>query len=419
MNSSVLSMSKWHILLGNLFEHYDTALFALLSPLMASLFFPEYDPVTALILTYCMIPVGMLARPIGALVFGFIGDQKSRKDAVVLSLLGMAIVTACVGFIPTYQHIGIIAPILLSLCRMLQNFFLGGETVGGAIYLLEESVEAKKNIMSGIYGSSTIAGILLASAAVSGFYFFAIIEEYWRLLYFFGSFTALFALLLRLSISSSTRENKDTPSFSLPFFLTTVCKEWRALVSIAFASGFSYASYVMSLVMINGIIPLVTPISQGEMMHLNTFLLVIDFLLLPLFGMLADRFSREYVMATAGFFAALACLPLFWFMEGASIGLVFFIRLVLLVIGVWFSAPFYAWAGALLPPSCRYMILSFGYAIGSQIIGGPTALVSLWLFQKTGLITSIGWYWMILGLFNGWLILQSSKKRISLNVRIG
>src|SRR5215208_4599886 len=102
MRSPISNLSKWSILLGNLFEHYDNALFSLLSPFLAPLFFPGQDPLTALILTYCIIPLGMIARPIGSLFFGYIGDTRGRKEALVLTLSGMAIVTTLMGFMPTY-----------------------------------------------------------------------------------------------------------------------------------------------------------------------------------------------------------------------------------------------------------------------------------------------------------------------------
>jgi MFS family permease len=147
----------------------------------------------------------------------------------------------------------------------------------------------------------------------------------------------------------------------------------------------------------NGFIPLISSLSREEMMHLNTFLLIIDFLLLPLFGLMANRYSREKMMMLAGAIALISGFPLFWFLAGTSLVGIIFIRLALVIIGVWFSAPFHAWAQSLVPPNYRYTVISLGYALGSQILGGPTASISLWLFQKTHWFASVGWYWMILG----------------------
>ena len=235
----------------------------------------------------------MVVRPLGSLVFGYIGDTWGRKEALILSLSGMAVVTGLMGFLPTYHQAGIIAPILLSVSRMLQNFFAAGETIGGAIYLIENSPESQKDMISSLYNSSTIGGILLASTGVSLLYAMNSIEEYWRLLYFSGCLTAVFVIFLRCKISVKEMLINFSPKFSFQLIVLSCWQRWQALVAIAIASGFSYASYTLALVMLNGFVPLIAPVSQAEMMYLNTFLLGIDFLLLPLFGILAHRFSRK------------------------------------------------------------------------------------------------------------------------------
>lgn len=404
--SQIPILSRWSMLLGNLFEHYDAALFTLLSPFLAPLFFPKQDPVTALLLTYCIIPLGMAARPIGSLFFGYIGDTRGRKEALVFSLSGMAIVTGCMGFLPTYEQAGIFAPILLSLGRILQNFFGSGETMGGAIYLIENVPESEKDLTSSYFNASTIAGILVASFGVSIICGLNLIQDCWRLLYFLGCSTAIFAVILRLKMSfhPALPATQTLSSSSFKFVLNTCWESRQALITIAVASGFSYASYTIALVTMNGFIPLVTSISTGEMMHLTTVLLGLDFLLLPFFGLMAKRFSREKMMIASGLLAAAAGIPLFWMLEGASLSAVILIRFCLVLIGVWFSAPFHAWAQQLVPPKGRYTVLSFSYAIGSQLLGGPSAAISLWMFQKTEWIASAGLYWIALGLLTSLLI---------------
>ncbi len=405
MTQKISKLSRWSMLLGNLFEHYDTALFSLLSPFLAPLFFPGHDPVTALILTYCIIPLGMLARPLGSLFFGYIGDTSGREKALFLALTGMAIVTACMGFMPTYSQAGFLAPACLSLGRILQNFCAAGETIGGAIYLIEHSDESEKDMASSIFNASTVGGIILASFAVSVLYGLNKIEEYWRALYFIGCLTALFAIILRVKMTYRPAPFKKNADSSLKFVLQTCWKRREAIFVIAVAAGFSYACYTMALVMMNGFVPLVTNITNGEMMHLNTILLTIDFLLLPLFGFIANRFSsRNKMMIAAAALSIVSGFPLLWFLQGSSLITVILIRFCLVIIGVWFCAPFYSWAQQLVPQSQRYTVISFAYAIGTQLLGGPTAPISLWLFKKTNLVVSVGWYWMFLGLLTAYLI---------------
>jgi MHS family proline/betaine transporter-like MFS transporter len=418
MTSQSLTLSKWSMMLGNLFEHYDNALFGLLSPFLAPLFFPEYDPLIALVLTYCIIPLGMIARPIGSLIFGYIGDTCGRREALVLTLTGMAIVTTAMGFMPTYQEVGFLAPFLLSLGRIFQNFFAAGETVGGAIYLIENTHESYKNFISSLYSASTVAGILLASLGVSVLCTLNLVEDCWRLLYLFGCSTAFCAVLLRMKMIWKSPLLKESPASSIRFVLKTCWNSRQALITIAIASGFSYASYTIALVLMNGLVPIVSSISKMEMMHLNTILLGIDFLLLPLFGILANQFSREKMMISAAAIAAVTSCSLFWFLEGASLLTIITIRLILVIIGVWFTAPFYSWSQNLVPHPYRYTTISFAYAIGTQLLGGPTAAISLWLLQKTNSMMSAGFYWMFLGILASYFIAKqktfSEESRVAI-----
>lgn len=331
---------KWNILFGNLFEHYDNALFGLLSPFIAPLFFPERDPLTALILTYCIIPLGMIARPIGSLFFGYIGDTRGCRKSLILTLTGMAVVTTLMGFMPTYQQVGLLAPLLLTLGRMLQNFFAAGETIGGGVYLIENTQEPYRNIISSLYGSSTVAGIFLASFGVSILCTLDAVQDFWRLLYVLGCCTAFCTVLLRMKTVCQTSPPIASSPSSFKAALKTCWESRHTVLCIAIAAGFSYACYMIPLVMINGLIPFVTYFSKNEIMYFNTIFLIIDFLLLPVFGMLANRFSREKMMIAAAALAGVCGSSLFWLLPGASLLTIIFLWLSFIIIGVWFSAPF-------------------------------------------------------------------------------
>lgn len=411
--TSSRSITRWQIysaFLGNLFEHYCTALFGLLSPFLAPLFFPTHHPTTALILTYAIIPLGMLARPLGALFFGYIGDVYGRRHALFLSLLGMAVITALIAFSPTYRQIGIFAPVLLSMGRIGQNFFAAGEIIGGAVYLLEHTPEKRQDLISSFYNSSTIGGALLASGGVSLLYYFDCMESGWRGLYLLGCLTGIFGCFLRLKLpDSSPNEKKIMLNYTLSNLLK-IFWEWRQpLLLVIVASGFYYATYSVALVLINGFVPLVSSITQAQVMSLNTFLLIFDFLLLPLFGLLAMRFSRKKMMFYAALCAAFSGIPLFFLLEGASFYMLLLVRVNLVIIGVWFSATFHSWSQKLVPATHRYIILSFGYAIGSQLLGAPTAAISLWIFQQTGIVSSVAWYWVFLALASSIGIAKSKE----------
>src|SRR5579872_3193363 len=398
--------------LGNLFEHFDTALFGFLSPFLAPLIFPEQEPITALILTYAMIPLGMLARPIGSLVFGYIGDRWGRKEALFLTLGGMALVSGGIALSPTFQQAGVLAPVLFCIGRLLQNFLAAGETMGGAIFLLENTQKKHHDLLSSFYNASTIGGILLASAGVSLLCFYNATEWGWRLLYLFGCLTGLFGCMVRKGLAPSVYVSKETSIHrSLRDLLQIFWRERKALSIIALSSGFAYANYSIALVLTNGFIPLVTTLTKSEMISLNTFLLVLDFCMLPLFGWIATKISREKLMLGATLAVALGAIPLFSLLKGATLLGVIGVRICFVLFGVAFFAPFHAWAQKLLPSAHRYCIISFGYALGSQLLGGPTAAISLWFFKTTGLPSSAAWFWVALA-FASFLFLMKKREAV-------
>ncbi len=404
--------------IGNIFQHYDAALFGFLSPFLAPLIFPEKEPVTALILTYAMIPLGMLARPLGSLFFGYIGDAYGRSRALFLALLGMSLVSGAIAFSPTYLQVGIMAPVIFCMGRVLQNFFSSGETMGGAIFLLENSSEKKHDLLSSFYSASTIGGILLASAGVSLLSHYQKVDSLWRLLYLFGCVMTLFGCMTR----RKTFEKETKKPFPFANKLNDLGKIFwtykKPLLSIMIVSGFSYATYSIAMILMNGFVPLISTLTKSQMMGLNTSLLFLDLCALPFFGWLSSKISREKLMLSASLGAALSAIPLFMLIQEGTLMSVLIARVCLVLFGVAFSAPFHAWAQTLIPKAHRYAVISFGYALGSQLLGGPAAAISLWLFKQTNWVMSVSWYWICLGLASSLTIafLWKSKDKVSLEL---
>lgn len=402
---------KIAVLIGNICEHYDSALFGLLTPFLAPVFFPQKDPVTALIMTYLLIPIGMIARPFGALFFGWIGDNWGRKKALSISLFGMAIMSLLIGLLPTYQQIGFLAPVLLTAGRILQNFFSSGESIGGAIFLIENSEEKKKDFLSSLFNASTIVGILIASLCVSILSKAGIIQVNWRWLYFLGAGTAYVGYFLRRKCDFQETGLNSKEKFSLKKVGLNIWNNRLAFVTIVCGSGLMYANYMIALVMMNGFIPLVSTYTKEQMIHLNTGLLLLDCLIMPLFGLLATKYPRHRLMLIAALSTALSAMPLFHILQGASLMMVIAIRLTLVLFGVWFSATFHSWAQGLIPKENRYSLISLGYALGSQLLGGPTAAVSLGLYKKTHVASSTAFYLIFLALLASSMIFISTRKK--------
>jgi len=367
-------------LIGNILEHYDTALFGLLAPFIAPLFFHTHDPFTALIFTYAMIPLGMLTRPIGSLTFGWIGDRFGRRQALCWSLSGMAVATIAIGCLPTSREIGPLSPLLLALLRLLQSFFAAGESAGGAIYILEHTNVPKRSLMSSLFDASTVGGILIASGLVTFLSAHEWIETGWRFLFLAGGATATVGIFLRME----AEESGEFISLKRTSRLREIFQHKRAFLAIILAAGFSYTTYSIAFTFMNGYIPLVTSIEKSDMMKVNTTLLGLDFFLLPFFGFLSYKFGKEKVMFCGAFCCCLGAIPLFSLLGPSSHFLfVTGVRMFIVLSGVAFAAPYHAWALEQVPPHCRSTILCLGYTIGSQVIGTPTAAICLWIYRET------------------------------------
>ncbi len=150
-------------MIGNGLEWYDYALYGHMAAIISKLFFPSDDPFTSLIATFGVFAAGFAMRPIGAILFGYVGDRYGRKTSLAFSILLMAIPTAAIGLLPTYAQIGIWAPILLTVIRLLQGLSLGGEFSGSITFMVEHAPPDKRGIIGSAAVVSLVAGMLLGS----------------------------------------------------------------------------------------------------------------------------------------------------------------------------------------------------------------------------------------------------------------
>lgn len=385
--------STWGVLLGNILEHYDTALFSMLVPFIAPQFFPSDNRILSLILMYLMTPLGLLARPFGAIFLGYIGDRYGRKRSLLVSLFGVAIVTFLIAFIPTYQQVGLFAPLLLSLCRLAQGMFVAGETVGGAVFILENAPKESEDFLSSLYSMTTMFGVILGSLGVAYLSWIGAIETYWRVLYLIGGLTGFVALFLRQALPDDTPEHVSSPDWAWYDHFRALWTHRAAVVVIGIASAFSYACYTIALGFINGFVPEVSQVDRSVIMSVNTVLLGGDLLIMPFFGWLTQKVSRRHMMMMCCVLTCLTGIPLCALMEGASLGTIILIRIALVIIGVAFSAVYHSWSVNLVPKKDRFLVCAVSYALGCQILGAPTASISLWIYMKTGVVSSVAWYW--------------------------
>lgn len=368
-------------MVGNALEHYDSALYGLMAPILVPIFLPQMHPIYALMLVFCIRPLSIFSRPLGALFFGHIGDHWGRKHALSLAIAGMALSTGSIAFLPTYASVGVVAPILFAFIRILQDFFLAGEYNGGAIFTLEHGRLDKQHLLSSLYCSCTIVGVLVASFAVTCVSTFPYAS--WRIPYIVALLTGVFGFYLRRSIQESPAFLKIKKQDFPPVSFIEKTKNYKWIGLLATTGALFYATLnKMVIVFLPAFIPMVTSLEATTVLIFHTGFLLIFLFLLPLFGVVADKVGHNKVMSGAALGALTAAFPVFYLLHVGTLTSIGVIYGVLSILSAAFIAPYHVWSQKLFQVQDRYTFISLSYAIGSRV-GSCAPPIALFLWYKT------------------------------------
>jgi MHS family proline/betaine transporter-like MFS transporter len=300
---------------GNIVEYYDFGIYAVYASMIGGLFFPPADDFIQTLAALAVFAIGFLMRPIGGIVFGHIGDRYGRKVALTSSIIGMAICTLLIGSLPTYESIGAAAPVLLLLVRMIQGICIGGEGAGSAIFVLEHLEGYKQGLIGSIVMASNMLGTLLANfAGIIIYHFLGESDMSWRIGFWIGAVMGTVGLYMRTHV-------KETPQFEeakrnnqtkkLP--LATAMKEkWRRLLLIASLGGVTSAVAYMIRGYFNTFFVEILNYDHETTLYFTSFSLANMILMLPLFGLMADRVGYRKFLYAVCYAILLAVVPLFY-----------------------------------------------------------------------------------------------------------
>jgi MFS family permease len=394
-------------LVGNTLDHYDTALYGFLAPFFASVFFPNEDRIVALIYTYGLMSASLIARPLGALFFGRWGAQLGGRRSFIISLVGLSITTGCMGLVPGYDMIGRAAPLLVVLLRFGQGFFAAGETTIAPLLILNYINKEHHGRVSGLYGSTTVFGEMMASLAVTVISMTTHPEVWWRIPFIASFATGAIGLYIRSSIKEDIF--KEITLSKLPV-ITTLVQNQGTLLRVILLSGLTYITYSIPFVFLNSFVPVVTTISITSMMMVNTALLLFDMVLAPIIGYFSDRFSpRKFMIWTTGCLMVTA-VPLFALIPYTALITISLIRIWIVTLGLGINVPFKPWLMNQVQGPERYLLVGIGYSIGSEIFGRNAPAICLWLWHVTGWVCAPGLYIMAIS-FTGLIALAIKQKQ--------
>ncbi|MEZ2390287.1 MFS transporter [bacterium RCC_150] len=360
---------------GSVIEYYDFSLYANLAIYISAAFLSRSDPGTALLDTLAVFGSGFLMRPVGALFFGWLGDRHGRRTSLLVSVVLMGLASSAVGLLPTYAALGVAAPLLLLVMRLLQGFCAGGEASGASTYIAE-TAPAK---LRGFFGAFNPAGIAIGTAAAGGLAAVvsaavgnaAMAEWGWRIPFLLSlplSFAVLF-LRTRLPESAQFAKNVRTGAAAASPFRGLI-EEWPAVVKlVALAFSMTCTGYV-GHVYLNTYLTAQLHIPAGEALGTNSLITVIFALLMPFAAWSSDRFGRRQVYGAAMVAYIILALPAFLWMapgSGVPLGLAMAISFIPWVFAQAVGYPLFT---ELFNSKARMTGVAFGFALGTILGGG-------------------------------------------------
>lgn len=373
--------------MGHALEYYDIMLYGFFTATIGPLFFPTTDPMTSRLLSLSSFAVGFIMRPVGSIVFGHLGDRLGRRKALMLSIFLVTVPTLGIGILPGYDQIGLWAPFLLILCRLLQGFCIGGELGGAMTFIAEHAQKGKAGLASSILEIGAYAGSLAGTALG----FLSTLEGMpawgWRIPFILGAFFGLLGFFIRSRLEETTtfvvmakRKKLDR----MP--LVSLFKNHKSsmMMSLGICAGFIVPFYIITIYT-NEIFKNTLHLSTAKIMGANAGLMCFWVGVLPIMGAVADRVGIRRLMTVASFILVILAYPLFSFaVTDPSFFKILMMQVLLSLPVIAYSAPFCGVLAFLYPPQDRYSGTGFPYALGAAIFGGMTPLTALSFVNLTG-----------------------------------
>ncbi|NOT83843.1 MAG: MFS transporter [Methylococcaceae bacterium] len=385
-------------MVGNGLEWYDYALYGTFTALISKHFFPPGDDAVALIATFGIFAIGFLMRPLGAMFFGAIGDKFGRKNALALSILLMAFPTACIGLLPTYQAIGLWAPILLTVIRLVQGIAVGGEFGGSIVYLVEHSSPHNRNFIGSLSMLSMLIGLLsgaMMATALAEFMPAEAFESYgWRIPFILGFFIGIVGLYIRSKLDESPVfiEAQEAGHISETPIKDTLQHNYKEiLLGIGAYLAVTIPFYIQTVFMPSFMVKFLK-FSQADALLLFTVSLITMMVVAPLSAILADKKDREtllkIVLITYGLFA----IPYITLLDYKTFSFALGSQIAFSIILGAYIAPIPTLVVELFPTKTRYTGMSLACNLAAAIFGGTAPIVVTKLITLTDSHTPIAFY---------------------------
>jgi len=374
--------------IGNVLEWYDFAVYGFMAGIIGKNFFPSGDEVSQLLAAFAVFGVGFLARPLGGIVIGRIGDTSGRKTALVLTIMLMAAGTVLIGITPTYATVGVAGPFLILLARLMQGFSAGGEWGGSTAFIVEWADEGERGFLGSFQQCSVSAGLLLGSgvaALITTLLDPATMEAWgWRVPFLLGALIGPVGMYMRRNID-------ETPAYERAMRLPAptprhddVAPFWLAARAFGFTVLWTVAFYIF-LNYMPTFLKTYAKLSSAEALWSNTIGLLVLVIAIPLMGRLSDRVGRKPLLLACCVCFIVLPYPVFaLYLSAPPLGTIIAIQIVFGAIIAMFSGAGPAAIAEIFPTRSRSTWMTTGYALSVAIFGGFAPYIATWLIATTG-----------------------------------
>ncbi|NIL77870.1 MFS transporter [Rhodococcus sp. B10] len=377
-------------LIGTTIEFYEFGIYGLLAPTIAPLFFPDADPTAALLATFLLFAIAFAIRPIGGIVLGRIGDATGRKNVLMATIVGMGIATAAIGLLPTYVQIGVLAPVLLLVCRLVQGFFTGGEQVGASTYVTESVQDGKR----GFYGAFMPTGVALglgSASLVTGITSSLTTDAQmsdwgWRVPFLVSVPLIVVAILIRRHITESEEylELAASGHRETSPVRETFRSHRGALARVVLIGYGQNVGYWVGITFMSTFLIKFQGYSQSSVLWLVTFTTLGLAICMPLWGLLSDRIGRKPILLGGFLGYAILSFPMMSLMTRENFALAATAFVVLALPFPMVQSMCYSIYTEQFPAPVRYTGMAISYNFATIIGAGLSPYLATLLISSTG-----------------------------------
>ncbi|MFD7076629.1 MFS transporter [Nocardioides sp. NPDC059952] len=378
--------------LGTVVEYYDFAIYGYMATMIASHFFIESDPTTALLNTFAAFAVAFFLRVPGGIFFGHIGDKYGRKRSLTYTILLMAIATAGIGILPTYATLGVWATAVLVLCRCLQGFAAGGELSGANAFVAENAPARHRAFQTSFVNTGTYLGSLLAALVALGvntaFSEETISDWAWRVPFLISLVIGLIGLYIRSQLHETdqfeaVQESEDIEQSAYP--ITDVLRHaWRQVLLVVGLGALIVGGYYICSVYAASYLQTEGGHSADVAFTSTCIAMVAAVISLPIAGYLGDRFGRRPVFFTSSGLVVILTIPAFLLMRDGSVGAAIAAQATLaFVIGCNNGVSFSTYA-EIFRARYRYSGIALANNFTNMTLGGTAPFIATLLISLTG-----------------------------------